>query len=338
VKVWVDLVNSPQVLVLRPIIDELQARGHEVVITTRDFAQTVQLANQAGLSHTSFGRHGGNSRASAIRANLERVIQLVRFIRSQRVDLALSHNSYSQAVAARLLGIPFVTMMDYEHHQANHIAFRLAKRVLVPEVFPEESSQKFGAAAKTIRYPGLKEEIYLGQFVPNPAFIREAGLPLDRTIVVARPPGYWADYYHGKGDLFSAAIDRVLADPSAFVVFLPRIASQAVSLQGVAPDRYLIPPRPLNGPNLLYYADLAISAGGTMNREAAVLGTPAYTVFEGALGAVDRSLVARGRLKVVTTRAEVAAIEVEKKSPMPELATRGRELTQFITNAILGEG
>jgi predicted glycosyltransferase len=336
VRVWVDLVNSPQVLVLRPIIDELRARGHTVIITTRDFAQTVQLANQAGLTHTAFGQHGGNSRARAIRANLDRVLQLVRFIRGQRVDLALSHNSYSQGVAARLLGIPFVTMMDYEHHQANHLAFRLARRVLVPEVFPEAAIRKYGAAGRTIRYPGLKEEIYLGQFVPDPAFLGESRLPLDRTIVVARPPGYWADYYHGNGDLFSAAIDHVLAEPTGFIVFLPRIASQAASLRGVAADRYLIPPRPLDGPNLLYYADLVVSAGGTMNREAAVLGTPAYTVFEGALGAVDRSLVARGRLTEVTTAAEVAAIQVEKKGAMPELASRGRELTRFITTAILG--
>lgn len=336
-KVWVDLVNSPQVLVLRPIIAELRAGGHEIVITTRDFAQTVQLANQAGLAHTSFGRHGGNSRARAIRANLDRVSQLIRFMRGQRIDLALSHNSYSQGVAARLLGIPFVTMMDYEHHQANHLAFRLARRVLVPEVFPEDSLRKYGAADKSIRYPGLKEEIYLGQFVPDPAFLREAGLPLDRTIVVARPPGYWADYYHGNGDLFSAAIDHVLADPAAFIVFLPRIASQAASLKDVAADRYLIPPRPLNGPNLLYYADLVISAGGTMNREAAILGTPAYTVFEGASGAVDRSLVSRGRLKEVLTPGSVSAIRVEKKGAMPALSERGRELTQFITRAILGE-
>jgi predicted glycosyltransferase len=337
-RIWVDLVNSPQVLVLRPIIDELEARGHEVIITSRDFAQTVQLANQAGLSHTPLGRHGGNSRVNAIRVNLERVVLAMRFIRRRRVDLALSHNSYSQAIAARLLGIPFVTMMDYEHHLVNHIAFRLARRVLVPEVFPEESLRKFGAAAKTIRYPGLKEEIYLGQFVPDPAFLREAGLPLDRTIVVARPPGYWADYYRGKGDLFSAALDHVLAEPTAFIVLLPRIASQGASVLGVAEDRYLIPARPLNGPNLLYYADLVISAGGTINREAAVLGTPAYSVFEGATGAVDRSLVARGRLRVVTTRDEIVAIRVEKKGPMPALAARGLALTKLIVNAILGEG
>ena len=334
-RIWVDLANSPQVLVLRPVIEELRRRGHEVIITTRPFAQTVQLADRFGLRHTPLGRHGGASAVRAVAVNLERTLLLVRYLQGRRVDLALSHNSYSQAVAARLRGIPFVTMMDYEHHRANHLAFRLARRVLVPAVFPEAALRAFGAARKAVRYPGLKEELYLGQLQPEVDFLQAAGLPADRTLVVLRPPGHWADYYKGQGDLFQAALTRVLDEPGTFAVFLPRVPEQAEVVRGLPASRLLVPERALDGPNLLYHADLVLSAGGTMNREAAVLGTPAYTVFEGKLGAVDASLIAQGRLRLLRDRRDVEAMRIAKKRGQPALPSDGKELTRFVTDKIL---
>lgn len=334
-RIWVDLVNSPQVLTLHPVIREMERRGHEIIVTSRDFAQTVQLADRAGLRHTSLGRHGGAGRGRAVAANLERVALLLRHIRGRRIDLALSHNSYSQAIAAWLRGIPFVTMMDYEHHRANHLAFRLARRVLVPAVFPEKALRAFGAAHKAVRYPGLKEELYLGSFAPAPCFLAAAGLPADRVLAVLRPPGRWADYYQGTGDLFRAVLARALAAPDVFVVFLPRVPAQAAAVQDALPDRLLVPRRALDGPNLLYHADLAISAGGTMNREAAVLGTPAYTAFEGRIGAVDRALIARGRLRPLRDQADVETLAFTKRPCRPEPPADGRDLVRFVTDAIL---
>jgi predicted glycosyltransferase len=338
VKIWVDLVNSPQVLVLKPVVDELARRGHELLVTTRDFAQTVQLADRAGLRHVSLGRHGGNRRSRSILVNLQRVALVASHVRGQGVDLALSHNSYSQAVAARILGIPFVTMMDYEHHRANHLAFRLARRVLVPAVFPDAALAAFGASKKTVRYPGLKEQMYLGQFTPDPDFPRAIGLPADRPVVVARPPGTWAAYYHGRGKLFAAFLQRAMTHPSAFLVFLPRIPAQEDIVRGAAPDRVLVPSRALDGPNLLYYADLAVSGGGTMNREAAVLGTPAYSVFEGPAAAVDRELASAGRLTIVQSSADVEHIAIAKKSQSRCQLAGARELTKFVVDAILESG
>ena len=334
-KIWVDLVNSPQVLVLRPVIDELQRRGHALVITSRAFAQTTQLADQLGLGHTPLGRHGGSSRLRAVTRNLERVALLHRFAAPASFDLALSHNSYSQGLAARLLGIPFVTMMDYEHHRANHLAFRLARRVLVPQVFPERSVRAFGACGHTVRYPGLKEDLYLADFRPTPGFRATLGVPPERVLVVLRPPATWADYYHGQGALFAAVVEALRAAPHCFVVYLPRVAAQAHLLDSLPPERVLVPPRALDGPNLLACADLVISGGGSMLREAAVLGTPAYSIFEGALGAVDAHLAAEGRLHWVRTRRDVAAIALEPKPTRPPRPAVPN-LVPFVTTAILG--
>jgi predicted glycosyltransferase len=336
VRVWVDLVNSPQVLTLQPIIRELRRRGHDVEVTTRDFAQTVQLADRIGLSHTPLGRHGGASRLQVVRVTVERAALLVRHRPARRADLALSHNSYSQAIAARLLGIPFVTMMDYEHTRANHLAFRLAHRVLVPAVFPRPALRAFGAARKTVRYPGLKEELYLGDFRPAPDFRQATALPEDRPLVVMRPPGSWAEYHRGRGDLFRAALRRILADPSPFVVYLPRIQQQAALVRDVPPSRLLIPATALDGPNLIYHADLVVSAGGTMNREAAVLGTPACTVFEGRLGAVDRALVAAGRLRRISGESDLDTLKIEKRQGPKSLPVSGSKLTKLVTDAVLG--
>ncbi len=335
--IWVDLVNSPQVLVLAPVIAELQRRGHHVVITSRDFAQTVALADRMGLVHTPLGRHAGagGGRLAPLRVNLQRVLLLLRWLRGRRIDLALSHNSYSQGLAARLRGIPFVTMMDYEHHRANHLAFRLARRVLVPAPFPEAALRRFGAARKAVRYPGLKEELYLGGFVPSPGFLREHGIPEDRILVVMRPPGTWAGYYHGEGALFRAALARVLETAGTFTVFLPRLPEQAATVRDIPPDRLLVPAQALDGPNLLAHAGLVISAGGTMNREAAALGVPAFTAFEGRPGAVDRELVARGRLRLLTSAADVAAMPIVRRAGPLAPPAAGGTLVTFVTDAIL---
>lgn len=334
-RIWIDLVNSPQVQVLRPIICELGARGHQFVITTRDFAQTVPLANRAGLRHTPLGAHGGSNRPRSVYVNLQRMALLVRHVKRQRIDLALSHNSYSQALAARLLGVPFVTMMDYEHHRANHVAFRVAKRVIVPEAFPNSALVRFGAQRKAVRYPGLKEEIYLAGFTPDGNFLKANGIPSDRVVFVVRPPGFWADYYQGQGDLFVALLDRLLASPEAFVVFLPRIAPQKEIVKSFSPTKVVVPDKVLDGPNLLWYADGAASAGGTMNREAAVLGTPAYSVFEGELASVDAALERQGRMTIIRKPDDLGAVRVVKKQPSTPIQHNANQVVERIVSAIL---
>jgi len=224
-KIWIDLANSPQVLFFRPILQELERRGHTLVVTSRHFAQTIPLADRYGMRHTPVGGHGGK-RLSKIGVTLfSRALRLLQFARGGGYDLALSHNSYAQALAACVLRIPIVTAMDYEHQPANHIAFRLASRVIVPECFPEASLRAFGADKRRVcRYEGVKEEIYLADFMPQPDFLRSVGLPPDKVIVAMRPPGTWGLYNHPENPVFDQVLQHVLNHKESYVVFLPRVA------------------------------------------------------------------------------------------------------------------
>lgn len=296
-RVWVDLTNSPHVVIFRPLIARLRARGHEVTVTARDFAQTLGLLERFEMPHRVFGAHGGGSLAGKARAMGGRTAALVRFARRERFDLAVAHGSTDQPVAARLAGTPQVTMFDYEYATVmHHLNGRLARRVLVPDAIAPGALARYGMRRKLVRYPGLKEEYYLADHVPDPGVAAELRLDTDRVVAVLRPPPEVTLYHRGlSSDVFSATLDRLLdAAPEVQAVVLPRTAEQREALHGRAA---IVPERPVDGPTLVGLADLVISAGGTMNREAAALGVPAYTPFAGRLGAVDRALIADGRLR-----------------------------------------
>jgi predicted glycosyltransferase len=330
-KIWIDFNNSPQVLFLRPIIVELLREGHIVEITTRDYAQTVQLADNLGFSHTVIGHHGGRGLYGLIRQNIVRAMFLARWARRKKFDLALSHNSYSLAVAASLLRIPSVTLMDYEHQPLNHICFRLAKRVIVPQPFPEEMVRKFGAAGKTARYNGVKEEVYLSDFVPDPDYKSQEGFPLDSPINVIRPPAPWTAYHRFENDLFDQLIQYLSTLDGVYNLFIPRIVDQVDGLKDI-PNIH-IAPKVYDGPNLLYHSDKVFSGGGTMSREAAVLGTPSFTLFKGKSAAVDRFLIEQGKLIKLADPSDFVLIAQTKKTPRQEndkLVSLSREITEMI--------
>jgi predicted glycosyltransferase len=331
-KIWLDLANSPQVLFFRPIICEFNQRGHHVQITTRDYAQTTQLADQYGLSHTIIGRHGGRGLYGLIRQNYLRVFSLVRWARSQRFDLAISHNSYSQVVAARLLHIPTVTLMDYEHQPLNHLCFRLANRVIVPESFPPELIKTFGAGRKTLFYPGIKEQVYLTDYFPQVNFRQKENLPINQTLIVIRPPAPWTAYHRFENDLFDELLAYLATKENVYLLFLPRIPSQVQSVCHI-PNLH-VTQKVYRGPDLLYCADVVISGGGTMNREAAVLGTPTYTIFRGKMGAVDRYLIQRKRMTWINSIGDFQKISLEKKKVNAENMWN-RDLIGIVTEMIL---
>ncbi len=292
-RVWVDLTNSPHVLVLRPILDRLRAAGHDVQVTARDFAQTLDLCRRLSIEHTAIGHHRGGGLAAKARGLAGRSVALTAWARGRRFDLALGHGSNDLSVAAAVLGIPSSTMFDYEWATVQHnVNCRLAGAVVVPEAIPPAVLDRYGARGKLQRYPGLKEEYYLADFEPDGAVLDELGLDPDRPIYVVRTPPAVSLYHRFENDLFAGVLARLRGTQA---VVLPRIASQRAELE--ADGGFIVPPQAIDAQSLIAHADLVISAGGTMNREAVALGTPVFTTFEGRRGAVDAALIAAGRLR-----------------------------------------
>jgi predicted glycosyltransferase len=329
-RIWIDLANSPHVPFFRALADEFRARGHEVETTAREFAQTVEMALAAGFAPVVVGHHGGG-RLSGKAGNLfGRAWALARWARGRGFALAVSHNSYTQVLAARLLALRAVTLMDYEHQPANHLAFRLASRVVVPRAFPDEALRRFGARERKVRrYDGIKEDVYLADFAPDPMFagrLREQfGVDTESDVlVVVRPPAREALYHRFENELFDATVARLLAAPRVKLMMLARSDEQRESLTArFASENFIAPRAALDGANLVAAADLVVSAGGTMNREAAALGVPAATVYAGRWAAVDEQLVSEGRLRRIVAREDLETLRADKKG-----ATSARRATE----------
>lgn len=326
-RVWIDLANSPHVPFFAPILDRLRLRGHTVVLTAREFAQTLPLARARGWSVQTIGGHGGTNLARKALNISGRAMALRRFGALARADVAVSHNSYAHGLASKLLGLPYATIMDYEHTPANHVSFRLADLVIVPRLIDPVSIARFGARPrKMMRYDGIKEQLYLSGFVPDPSFDEtEAGRMIDpgRVLVVARPPADFAVYHRFDNPLFEGVVRALAADSKAQILLLPRTAAQRRMVEGWRLPGCSILPESTDGASLIARADLVVSAGGTMNREAAVLGTPAWTVFKGKMGAVDRWLAEIGRLEVLRDVSDLGRLELRKKVPGAALESPG---------------
>jgi hypothetical protein len=291
-RVWVDLTNSPHPLVMRPIVERLRAAGHTVSVTSRDFAQTVELSQRLGLEPTVIGRHRGAGLAAKARGLGSRSLALARWARGRGFELALGHGSNDVTLAAAVLRIPSATMFDYEWATLQHnVNCRLARAVVVPDAIPPGRLDRYGAAGKVRAYPGLKEEYYLADFEPDPAVLGELGLDPREPIVVVRTPPSVSLYHRFENELFAAVLARVQGAQS---VVLPRVEAQREEL--LAAGGFIVPAHAIDAQSLIAYADLVISAGGTMNREAVALGTPVWTTFEGRLGAVDERLIAERRM------------------------------------------
>jgi predicted glycosyltransferase len=301
------------VLVLRPIIERLRAEGHEVEVTARDYAQTLALLELHGMPHTAIGEHGGASRLRKAYRLAGRSAQMLMFGRGRHFDLALAHGSNDLAIAARTLGIPEANMHDYEYAVTQHrIGCRFAKRVMFPDAVPYERLRRFGVTPeKYFPYPGLKEEYYLFDFAPDAEALRRLGVDEERVVVIVRPPPDVSLYHRKSNPLFPKVLDRLGNDAGVHAVVLPRTAAQRRFIEGLRLPSVIVPPGAVEAQSLVALADLVVSAGGTMNREAAALGTPVYTTYGGRLGGVDEALIRSGRLRPLT---DSRAVELEKRT------------------------
>ena len=319
-RVWIDITNSPHVPFFRPLLGLLEARGHEVTVTSRDYAQTLQLLQLHGIPHQVVGPgHGGAGRLGKARALAGRLVALRRFARGRGFDVALAHGSHELALTARSLGVPSTTAFDYEYAWLQHqLGCRAATKVVVPEAIPPERLARLGARPpKLLRYPGLKEEYYLADFVPGPEPL--PGLDPERVLAVVRTPPEVSLYHRHGNPLFTRVLERLGRDEAVQAVVLTRTQEQRAAIAALALPSLVLPERAIDAQSLIAHADLVISAGGTMNREAVALGVPVYTTFGGRLGGVDEWLIREGRLVPLTDPAE---LELRKRERGPGERTR----------------
>jgi predicted glycosyltransferase len=321
VRIWIDITAPAHVLVFRPIIKGLRERGHTVEVTARDYSQTVELLRLHGIDATVLGRHGGANRRQKAMALARRTREMRRFGADRDFDLALAHGSNDLALAAAMLRIPAANMFDYEFAVAQHnVGCRLARRVMVPDRIPAERLTRYGVGpGKLVQYPGLKEEYYLADFEPDAGALDSLGVDRERVVVVFRPPPDVALYHRKANPLFPQLLERVGRDDGVHAVVIPRTEPQADYVRGLNLPSVIVPDGAVDAQSLIALADLVISAGGTMNREAVALGTPVFTTFGGRLGGVDEALIREGRLRPLT---DPRAIEVRKRDGTGTISRR----------------
>ena len=311
-RVWIDITAPAHVLVFRPLLRLLHARGAEVEVTSRDYAQTVQLLELHAIEAHVLGRHGGRSRLGKARSLGSRLRALRRWARGRRFDVALAHGSHELTMTAHRLGIPSATTFDYEFAWLQHqLGCRAATRVVVPETIPPERLERYGVEPpKLARYPGLKEEYYLADFEPDASVLGAWQVDPARTLVVVRTPPDVSLYHRRSNPLFPQVLDHLGRDESVHALVLPRTAEQAEFVRRLGLPSVLLPEQAVDAQSLIALADLVVSAGGTMNREAAALGVPVYTTYGGRLGGVDEALIREGRLIPLT---DPRALDLRKR-------------------------
>ena len=335
-RVWIDLTNSPHVLVMRPLVEILRSDGHEVEVTARDFAQTIALCERFGIEYTRVGRHRGERVAAKALGLASRSAALARWARGRSFEIALGHGSNDVSVAAALLRVPSATMFDYEWATVQHtINCRLARAVVVPAMIPPERLARYGAVPKLRAYEGLKEEYYLADFEPDAGVLDELGLDSARAIVVVRPPPVVSLYHRFHNDVFARVLERLralAADEGVQTVVLARVQAQREELERMG--SFVVPQRAIDAQSLIAASSLVISAGGTMNREAVALGVSVYTTFEGRPGAVDEALIAARRMRKLQD-AETLEVPTRRGEPSaPRVRRDPRALVELLLSPV----
>jgi predicted glycosyltransferase/peptidoglycan/xylan/chitin deacetylase (PgdA/CDA1 family) len=305
-KIWIDLDNSPHVPFFKPILDDLNKHGHSTLLTARDCFQVCGLADLMKLEYTKIGRHYGKNKLMKVAGLLIRSMQLMSTVLNEKPDIAVSHGSRSQVLIASMLNIPTVVIADYEYTQT------VAKPtyIIVPEMISDNAVKGYTKAV--LKYPGIKEDVYVPDFKPDASIYRELGISEGELIVTIRPPATEAHYHNPESELlFEATLDFLGQQKNTRMVILPRNEKKQTAWvksnwSDMCNSRKIIfPEHVVDGLNLIWHSDLVISGGGTMNREAAALGVPVYSIFRGKIGAVDRYLSENGRLVLLESVEDV---------------------------------
>ncbi|MFH1148402.1 MAG: DUF354 domain-containing protein [Pseudomonadota bacterium] len=305
-KIWIDLENSPHVPFFKPIIRELNSRGYRVVLTARDAYQVPDLLREFNLNARLIGHHFGKNKVLKVLGCVARSLEMAPLVVSERPALAVSHGSRSQLLLASLLRIPSAVMFDYEH--TKHVPYLKPTWIIIPEMVNDGNAAHH---KRVFRYPGIKEDVYVPEFVPSAGILDELGVNKTDFLVTVRPPATEAHYHNPESEkLFAEVISFLSSRQGVRMAVLPRSERQVLQIEKQWPDlcsdcRIIIPKHVVNGLNLIWHSNLVISGGGTMNREAAALGVPVYSIFRGRIGAIDHFLAESGRLVLLETVEDV---------------------------------
>jgi len=312
-----------------PIINELEQKGHTVFVSSRDCFQVCSLADYFGLNHTKIGRHYGSNKLLKVLGTIWRSFQLAPVILKERPDFSISHGSRSLIILSSLLRIPTILMFDYEHSKS--LPFLKPVLGVAPEAIDDPRIGKnFKLGLRS--YNGLKEDIYASSFNPDPSFLENLKINKDDIVVTIRPPATEAHYHNPESErLFFEVVEYLGSFPDLRMVILPRnLVTQKNLIYKNWPRwceerKIIVPNWTLNGLDLIWHSDLVVSGGGTMNREAAALNVPVFSIFRGKIGAVDRYLVKSGRLTLIETlddiRSKIRPIHRQKRKSK-DLANR----------------
>lgn len=330
--IWIDLDNTPHVYFFRHIIDELKIRGFDVVLTARNCAQTCELADRFHFDYRQVGAHHGKNKFFKMAGLIGRGIKLVNAVKAKKPVLALSHGSRAQIIASNILGIRNMIITDYEH--AKGTPFQKVDAFMVPDLISLEPFRK--KAPRVLSYPGIKEDVYLPFFNPDKGIFHELGLSVEKIIVTMRPPASDAHYHNPNSDtMFLSVMDHLLSTGEVQIVIMPRNEKQRRFVkekwkQEADARRVVIPEKAIDGLSMMYFSDLVISGGGTMNREAAALGVPVYSIFRGAIGSVDKHLAEKGRLVLLENENEIKDRINIQKWKRPQWSTNGYSSTMRV--------
>jgi predicted glycosyltransferase len=316
-RIWIDLDNSPHAHFFAPIVRRLEKAGYEVVITARRFGQVEEIAQSHGLRYVVIGRHR-TPRFFFMRAmaTVVRALRLALYGLRRRPAIAVNHGSRAHVIAAWLLRIPVLTIYDYEF-VSSAVFSRMATKILLPDAIPASTLElQHIDTRKVIRYPGFKENVYLSGLRISTAVLDDLKLDPRRLIITVRPPATWAHYHNDHSEvLFRTLVERLREEEDSQVIVLPRTREQGETLRnsyGMRSPPFRVFDHAVDALSLMAHSDAVLSGGGTMTREAAILGTPAYSLFAGKPGAIDAALELDGKLTILRNIEEVRGLRIEK--------------------------
>ncbi|MCK5116092.1 MAG: DUF354 domain-containing protein [Candidatus Aegiribacteria sp.] len=312
-KIWFDADNAPHVLVMKPLAEELTRRGHTVLFTARDRSSTCELLDMYNLDYIKVGGTYRNSTVGKITGTIRRAFALRKAMKHWKADVSFGHGSRALPIASRMLRVPSITMYDYEW--VNPSLFnRFCSKILLPDVITLERCREAGIDTDKVRFfPGFKENLYLNDVKPDPSIDSELGLKDEKIKVLLRPPATTAHYHNPEAEeILDALLEKLFNDPEVQLIWIPRTPDQNELIRGSHKAEIIIPAKVYPGPQLILAMDMIIGGGGTMTREAAVLGVPSITFFKGKRGAVDDALHNSERLQILPNKEEASTLHFRR--------------------------